>query len=73
MRRAKKTKTEVAQAEILLQERIAVAGGDQAADPAQLPLHNGVAAAPAPADKLQEQLEAAQHAVYIANMYDDRC
>ena len=73
MRRAKKAKIEVAQAEILMQERIAVAGGDQAADPAQLPLHNGVAAAPAPADKLQEQLEAAQQAVYEANVYDDHC
>ena len=73
MRRAKKAKIEVAQAEILMQERIAVAGGDQAADPAQLPLHTGIAAAPVAADKLQEQLEAAQSAVYEANLYDDLC
>ena len=40
---------------------------------ATLPLHIGVAAAPAPADKLQEQLEAAQDEVYRANVLDDLC
>ena len=55
-----------------MQARIAAAGGGQAPDPAPLPLHTGVAAAPAPADKLQEQ-EAAQLAVYHANVYDDLC
>ena len=73
MKRAKKAKPAVAQAEQLMQSRIAAAGGGQASDPAPLPLHTGVAAAPAPADKLQQQLEAAQLAVYHANVYDDLC
>ena len=54
MKRAKKAKIEVDQAETIVQERIAVAGGDQAAVPATLPLHTGVAAALACADKLQQ-------------------
>ena len=73
MRRAKKTKVEVAQAELVMQEGIAVAGGGQAPAPATLQVHTGVAAAPVAADKLQEQLEAAQFAVYKANMYDGMC
>ena len=73
MKRAKKTKPVIAEAENLMQERIAVAGGGQAADPAALQQHSGVAAAPAPADKLQQQLEAAQFEVYRANVYDNMC
>ena len=73
MKRAKKAKTAVAQAEQLMQARIAVAEGGQAPAPATLQLHTGVAAAPAPPDKLIEQLEAAQLAVYYANEYDDLC
>ena len=75
MKRAKKTKPVIAEAENLMQERIAVAGpgGGQAADPAALQQHSGVAAAPAPADKLQQQLEAAQFEQYRANVYDDMC
>ena len=73
MKRAKKTKIEVTQAKSIMQERIAAAGGGQAPDPAPLPLHTGVAAAPVPADKLQQRLEAAQFDVYKANMYDDLC
>ena len=65
MKRAKKAKTAVAQAEQLMQARIAVAEGGQAPAPATLQLHTGVAAAPAPPDKLIEQLEAAQLAVYL--------
>ena len=73
MKRAKKTKIEVKQTEQLMQERIAAAGGGQALDPAPLPLHTGVAAAPVHTDKLQQQLEAAQSEVYDANAYDDMC
>ena len=62
-------KIEVAQAGLIMQERIAAAGGGQAPSPAPLPLHTGVAVAPAPADKLQEQLEAAQFEVYRANVF----
>ena len=36
-----------------------------------LPLHTGVVAAPAPADKLQEQLEAAQDILYKAKVIND--
>ena len=59
-----------------MQEGITVAGGGQAAVPGTLPLHTGVAAAPARlppacADKLQQKLEAAQHEVYEANVLDD--
>ena len=73
MKRAKKAKPAVAQAEQLMQSRIAAVGGGQAPDPAPLPLHTGVAAAPAHTDKLQQQLEAAQSVVYEANLYDDMC
>ena len=73
MRRAKKAKIEVDQAEIVMQERIAVAGGGQAAVPATLPLHTGVAAAPAAADKLQDELEARQFHVYNMWVMDDLC
>ena len=75
MKRAKKSKIVVAEAESMMQQRIAVAGGGQAADPAALQhqQHSGVAAAPAPADKLQQQLEAAQFEVYRANVYDNMC
>ena len=73
MKRAKKAKKEVAEAEQLMQGRMAVAGGGQVPALATLPLHIGVAAAPAPADKLQEQLEAAQDGVYRANVFDDLC
>ena len=52
---------------------IAAAGGGQAPDPAPLPLHTGVVAAPAHTDKLQQQLEAAQTVVYEANLYDGLC
>ena len=73
MKRAKKAKKEVAEAEQLMQGRMAVAGGGQVPALATLPLHIGVAAAPAPADKLQEQLEAAQDGVHRANVLDDLC
>ena len=71
MKRAKKTKVEVAQAELVMQERITAAGGGQAPASVPLPLHTGVAVAAAPvaADKLQKQLEAAQFEVYKANMF----
>ena len=59
MRRAKKTKMDVTQTADIIKERIAAAEGGQAAENAPLLLHTGVAAAPAPADKLQEQLETA--------------
>ena len=48
MKRAKKAKKEVAEAEQLMQGRMAVAGGGQVPALATLPLHIGVAAAPAP-------------------------
>ena len=73
MRRAKKTKTDVTQTEEIINEKIAAAKGGQVAKNVPPLLHTGVAAAPAPADKLQEQLEAAQFLVSEANLYDDLC
>ena len=73
MKRAKKSKIVVAEAESMMQQRIAVAGGGQAADPAALQQHSGVAAAPAPADKLQDELEARQMHVYRQWTLDDLC
>ena len=73
MRRAKKTKTDVTQTEEIINERIAAAKGGQVAKNVPPLLHTGVAAAPAPADKLQEQLEAAQFEVFCANTLDDMC
>ena len=71
MRRAKKTKTDVTQTEEIINERIAAAKGGQVAKTVPPLLHTGVAAAPAPADKLQEQLEAAQFEVFRANAFND--
>ena len=74
MKRAKKSKTAMAQAEQLIKEQIAAAGGGQAPAPATLLQHTGVAAATtAPADKLQGQLEERQECVWRAKMYDDLC
>ena len=73
MKRAKKAKKELSEAEQLMQERVAAAGDGHSPALAALPLHTGVAAAPTPADPLQEQLEAAQFNVYRANVYDDLC
>ena len=66
MKRAKKAKKELSEAEQLMQERVAAAGDGHSPALAALPLHTGVAAAPAPADQLQEQLKAAQFNVYRA-------
>ena len=56
-----------------MQERIAAAEGGQALTTATLHALSRSRSEPAPADKLQEQLEAAQMAVYEADMYDDSC
>ena len=71
MKRAKKMKTMVAAAEETLRARMAGAGGGQAPAAATLPLHSGVAAAPAQVDKLTEELQSAQHMVLKASVLEE--
>ena len=69
--RFKKMKTMVAAAEETLRARMAGAGGGQAPAAATLPLHSGVAAAPAQVDKLTEELQSAQHMVLKASVLEE--
>ena len=69
MRRAKKTKLAVAEAEELMAARMAAAGGGQVPAEAKPKLHSGVAAAPAPADARTEELITAHEEVSRAQIF----